>query len=160
MRVPDLVTAVVEPARDGTLKVMYVAEGSTPPDSSGYPDIDSAVAAVNEEVVDQYAAELGSRVMGFQYAWYPWGDNKPPKHADLPRKFYLMFEIRVAGSGYSATLSDNVSVTVQAATLRELADVAQAAALKQWPILEAAGIPGMMHWNRELASGQLRDVTV
>ncbi|MDQ6709101.1 MAG: hypothetical protein M3Z11_00945 [Candidatus Dormibacteraeota bacterium] len=50
--------------------------------------------------------------------------------------------------------------SVQAATLRELADAAEVAARKQWPILEAAGIPGIIHWNRQLASGQLRDVTV
>lgn len=158
-RAPDLLTIIVEPSKDDSLKVTYVAEGPTPADSTGYVDMDALVDSVNAEVVDQYAKELGGRIMGLQYAWYPWGDQKPPKNSDLPKKFYLMFEIRASESGYTAALADSPSTAVAAATLRDLAQAAHDTAIQHWPVLADTGIPGMMHWNRELASGQLRDVT-
>jgi hypothetical protein len=140
------------------LKVVYVSEGTTPDDSSGYPDIDAAVTAVNQEVLEEYAAELGERVLGFQYAWFAWGDHKPPKNAGLSKDFYLMFEIRGSEGDYAASLPEDASIQLRAATLKELTDATQAATFEKWPILRTSGIPGVMHWNRELAAGQFRDI--
>ena len=156
-RLPDLLTIMVDTDND-SLKVTYIAEGSVPAESGGYADMDELVAAVDRAVIDLYSEHLGDRVMGVQYAWYPWGDHKPPTQAGLPKDFYLLFEIQASGGGYKASVPTEPSTRVEAATLRELCQAAEETALRQWPVLESSGIPGMMHWNRDLASGQFRDV--
>ena len=155
-RLPDLLTIIVEGDR-GSLNATYIAEGSVPPESGGYADMDELVAAVNQAVLDLYSEHLGDRMMGVQYAWYPWGEHKPPKNAGLPKDFYLLFEIQASGDGYTASVPSEPSTRVEAATLQELCQAAEATAVRHWPALESNGIPGMMHWNRDLVSGQFRD---
>lgn len=155
-KLPDLLTIMVEP-EEGGLKVTYIAEGSVPPESAGYADMDELVAAVDQAVLDLYSERLGERVMGVQYAWYPWGDRKPPKTAGLPKDFYLMFEIQLSADGYTASVPSEPSTQIAAATLRDLCQAAEETALRHWPVLQSSGIPGVMHWNRDLASGQFRD---
>ena len=45
--VPDLITVIAEPDKDGSLKAWYVGEGSYPAESTGYVSMDALVAAVD-----------------------------------------------------------------------------------------------------------------
>ncbi len=157
-RVPDLVTVVVEPQRDGRLKTIFVGDGTMPSDSATYDDMDSLVSAVDRSAIALYQPLLRNRGMGFQYAWYPWGnDQKALKIGGGPKAF-LMFEIRQSSDGYHAWLLTDQEMSIRTSRLAELPDALASAAGARWPAIAGYAIPGFFHWNRELVDGAFRDV--
>ena len=54
LRMPDLVTVIVEHHADGRLDAGFIGEGRLPPDSGGYEDMDALVSAVDRSVIEFY----------------------------------------------------------------------------------------------------------
>jgi hypothetical protein len=159
IRLPDLVTAVVEADLEGMWKVMFVGEGSLPSDSTSYLDMDELVAAVNEEVLERYRAAVGDRTMGFQYAWYPWGDDDESLGLPAARKDFLVFEIRQAASGYDAYIASDPNFRVSTGRLAALPEALRAEVEVRWPTLAGHAVPGMLHWNRNLTVAGFSDIS-
>ena len=161
-RVPDLVTVIVERHSDGTLDAEFIGEGSLPPDSGGYEDMDALVGAVDRTVLDFYRSSPSETAapIGFQYAWYPWGDDtKALKIVGGPEEF-LLFEIRQSIGGYEGWLPSDPAISTVSQHLAELPAAISAVAFARWPALVGRTIPGMLHWNRELTDVGFRDVPI
>lgn len=158
LRVPDLVTVIVEAQRDGRLKPFFVGDGTMPRDSRAYDDMDALVSAVDGDVIALYRPQLNERAMGFQYAWYPWGNDQKALKIDGGPKAYLMFEIRQSADGYQAWLLTDPGLSIHTARLAELPDAMASTAVAHWPAIAGHAIPGFFHWNRELVNGAFRDV--
>lgn len=161
VRLPDLVTVLVAHQPDGTLEAEFIGEGSLPPDSRGYADMDTLVSAVERTVLDLYRSSPTETPvpMGFQYAWYPWGeDKKALKMPEGPREF-LVFEIRQSIGGYEAWLPGEPIATASP-RLAELPSILANKTVERWPTLVGRAIPGMLHWNRELTAVGFRDLPI
>ena len=157
---PDLVTVMVEHQPDGTLNAEFMGEGSLPPDSGGYPDMDALVNAVERTVLDLYRSSPSQTPvpMGFQYAWYPWGDDtKALKIPGGPAEF-LLFEIRQSIGGYEVWLPTDPAISTASPRLADLPSAIGNKAFERWPALVGRTIPGMLHWNRELTAAGFRDI--
>jgi hypothetical protein len=162
VRLPDLVTVIVEHQPDGTLDATFVGEGTLPPDSGGYPDMDGLVSAVERVVLDLYRSSPSEAAvpMGFQYAWYPWGgDTKALKIPGGPDEF-LLFEIRQSMGGFEAWLPSEPAVSAISSRLADLPAAICGVAFGRWPALVGRTIPGMLHWNRELTAVGFRDLPI
>lgn len=158
---PDLVTVVVEHQPDGSLDVSFVGEGSLPPGSGGYADMDTVVSAVERTALDLYRSSPSETPvpMGFQYAWYPWAeDKKALKTPGGPREF-LVFEIRQSIGGYEAWLPAEPIATASQ-RLADLPSMLANKTVERWPTLVGRAIPGMLHWNRELTAVGFRDLPI
>lgn len=149
---PDLVTAIVEPERDRTWKVMFVGSGALPAESKGHRDMDALVAAVDREIAFMYQPRVGPEGLGVQYAWYPWGTPKPAKKGtpDMPTSA-LVFVIET-GLGFRAALDGDPGLQGVAARLAQLPDVIAAAVRARWPGLGDRPPPAMLTWNRTLTA--------
>jgi hypothetical protein len=159
---PDLVTVVVEHQPDGTLGAEFVGEGSLPPDSGGYADMDALISAVERTALDLYRSSPSETPvpMGFQYAWYPWAeDKKALKLPGGPRKF-LVFEIRQSIGGYEAWLPGEPTISTASPRLAGLPPLIAEKTTERWPTLIGRAIPGMLHWNRELTAVGFRDLPI
>ena len=162
VHLPDLVTVLVAHQPDGTLGAEFIGEGSLPPDSRGYADMDTLVSAVERAVLDLYRSSPTETPvpMGFQYAWYPWGeDKKALKMPDGPREF-LVFEIRQSTGGYEVWLPTEPTISTASLHLADLPSLIADKTVERWPTLVGRAIPGMLHWNRELTAGGFRDVPI
>jgi hypothetical protein len=162
VRLPDLVTVLVAHQPDGTLEAEFIGEGSLPPESRGYADMDTLVSAVERAVLDLYRSSPTETPvpMGFQYAWYPWGeDKKALKMPGGPREF-LVFEIRQSISGYEVWLPTEPTISTASPRLAELPSLIAGKTLERWPTLVGRAIPGMLHWNRELTAVGFRDLPI
>lgn len=157
-RIPDLVTVVVDAQRDSRLKAIFVGDGTMPRDSSAYHDMDALVSAVDRNVIALYQPLLQDRAMGFQYAWYPWGNDQKALKIGGGPKIFLMFEIHQSPGGYEAWLLTDPAMSIGTARLAELPDAMASTAVARWPAIAGYAIPGFFHWNRELVSGAFRDV--
>jgi hypothetical protein len=159
---PDLVTVMVEHQPDGTLSAGFIGEGSLPPDSDGHADMDSLVNAVDRIVLDLYQPSPSetSKRMGFQYAWYPWADDKKAlKQPGAPKEF-LLFEIRQSVGGYQVWLATDPAISTVSPRLADLPSAISTVTYARWPALVGRAIPGMFHWNRELTAAGFRDLAV
>lgn len=162
VRPPDLVTVLVAHQPDGTLEAEFIGEGSLPPDSRGYADMDTLVSAVERAVLDLYRSSPTETPvpMGFQYAWYPWGeDKKALKMPDGPREF-LAFEIRQSSGGYEVWLPTEPTISTASPRLADLPSLIADKTVERWPTLGGRAIPGMLHWNRELTAVGFRDLPI
>jgi hypothetical protein len=153
---------MAEHDHDGTLSAELIGEGSLPPGSGGYADMDALVTAVDRIVIDMYRPTLSetSKPMGFQYAWYPWAEDKRAlKIPGGPREF-LLFEIRQSNGGYEAWLVADPATSTVSPRLDDLPSAISTVTCARWPALVGRAIPGMIHWNRELTAAGFRDVSV
>ena len=159
LTVPDLLTAIVEPERGGTWKVIFVGTGSLPADSKGHADMDALVAAVDREIAFMYQPRVGRAGLGVQYAWYPWGDPKPAKKGtpDAPTSA-LVFVIET-GLGYRASLDGEPGVQGVASRLAQLPDIVAAAVRARWPGLGDRPPPALFAWNRVLTPAGFQPYT-
>jgi hypothetical protein len=154
---PDLVTVLVESEKGGaTWSASFIGDGRLPSNSRAYSDMDELVRAVDEEVRAMYPLAAGS--IGFQYAWYPWGDDQKALKTPGGPKEFLMFEVRQSVGGYQAWLLNDPGVTVTVSSLRDLPEAIRAQVEQRWPSLAGHGIPGMIHWNRNLTPSGFVDV--
>jgi hypothetical protein len=162
VRIPDLVTVLVGHQPDGSLDAQFIGEGTLPPDSGGYADMDAVVTAVERIVLELYRSSPTDTAapMGFQYAWYPWSeDKKALKIAGGPKEF-LVFEIRQSTGGYEAWLPQDRTISTVSPHLADLPAAICNLAFSRWPPLRRRTIPGMLHWNRELTAVGFRDVPI
>jgi hypothetical protein len=146
---------------DGSLEAEFIGEGSLPPDSRGYADMDTLVSAVERAVLDLYRSSPAETPVpiGFQYAWYPWGEDKNAlKMPDGPREF-LVFEIRQSTGGYEVWLPAEPIATASP-RLADLPSLIADKTTERWPTLVGRAIPGMLHWNRELTAVGFRDLPI
>jgi hypothetical protein len=156
---PDLVTVLVAHRADGSLDAEFIGDGSLPPESGGYSDMDALVSAVEAIALELYRSSPteSSVPMGFQYAWYPWGeDNKSLKLPAGPKQF-LVFEIRQSAGGYRTWLDSDPALSTVTPRLADLPSAISKPTLERWPVLSGRAIPGMLHWNRELTTVGFRD---
>jgi hypothetical protein len=159
---PDLVTVIVEHQPDGSLDAKFIGEGTLPPDSGGYADMDALVSAVEHTVLGLYRSSPSDTAapIGYQYAWYPWGDDtKALKLPGGPEEF-LLFEIRQSIGGCEVWLPSDPAVLTVSHRLADLPAAICNVAFERWPGLVGRTIPGMLHWNRELTAVGFRDVPV
>lgn len=160
VRMPDLVTVMVEHQPDGTLSAQLIGEGTLPSDSGGYEDMDALVSAVDRTVIEFYRSSPSEdpAPIGFQYAWYPWEDDKKAlKIPEGPREF-LVFEIRQSIGGYETWLPTDPAISAVSQHLAGLPSAIGGKTCERWPALLGRAIPGMLHWNRELTGVGFRDV--
>jgi hypothetical protein len=154
---PDLVTVLVESENGGgTWSASFIGDGRLPSNSGAYSDIDELVSAVDEEARAMYPLAAGS--IGFQYAWYPWGDDKKALKIRGGPKEFLMFEVRQSVGGYEAWLLSEPAVAVTVSSLLDLPEAIRAQVEQRWPPLAGHSIPGMIHWNRNLTPSGFVDV--
>jgi hypothetical protein len=113
---------------------------------------------VDCSVIALYQPLLQNRAMGFQYAWYPWGNDQKALKIGSGPKVFLMFEIRQSTDGYEAWLLTDRQISIRTARLAELPDSMASTAVARWPAIAGYAIPGFFHWNRELVKGAFRDV--
>jgi hypothetical protein len=147
---------------DGTLEAEFIGEGSLPPDSRGHADMDTLVSVVERAALDLYRSSPTEtpEPIGFQYAWYPWGeDKKALKMPDGPREF-LVFEIRQSIGGYEAWLPAEPTTSTASPRLADLPSLIADKTIARWPALVGRAIPGMLHWNRELTAVGFRDLPI
>ena len=162
LRMPDLVTVIVQHHPDGSLAAGFIGEGRLPPDSGGYEDMDALVSAVDRSVIEFYRSSPSDTTVpiGFQYAWYPWGDDtKALKIAGGPEEF-LLFEIRQSIGGYEAWLPSDAAISTVSLRLADLPAAISKVAFERWPALVGRTMPGMLHWNRELTDVGFRDLPI
>lgn len=161
-RLPDLVTVLVEQRRDGTFAAEFIGEGSLPADSGGYADMDALVSEVDRDALALYCSSPSepTAAIGFQYAWYPWGDDQKALKLPGGPKDYMLFEIRQSGGGYEASLSADPAITAAAPHLAELPQGIASKVFERWPALVGRTVPGMLHWNRELTAVGFREATI
>lgn len=148
---PDLITVIVARGRSEGWDVSVVAEGKQPtlPDRSS-ATFDEFVGTTDRVVRERYAGDVPPEGIGFQYAWYPWGDGDGGKNVPDPPGKFPLFEVRSTPDGYTVSLDDEPMFSVIAARLADLPDAIWSEVGRRWP--ELAGRPpiGMVHWNRTL----------
>src|SRR2546430_908252 len=153
----------MKPTRQmGAIGSSSAISGRLPPDSGGYEDMDALVSAVDRSVIEVYRSSPSDTAVpiGFQYAWYPWGDDtKALKIAGGPEEF-LLFEIRQSIGGYQAWLPSDAAISTVSPRLADLPAAISKVAFERWPALVGRTIPGMLHWNRELTDVGFRDLPI